>query len=172
MGAKIGPATDAAWPPRSYRRRSSTTSIRRETTMKQLLLTGAAVAAAAALLAGQAADGSPSHAARLHTLRVVGIDASDYQVDNAPAGESGGDTFGGSSNLYEHGKLVGHEVIACTETSIRGSQCGDTFLLRDGRIDTVGAFAFTRKPQDLAIAGGSGVYRNARGTATIIKTSE
>lgn len=140
--------------------------------MKQILLSVTVAAAAAALLAVQAAGGSPAHAQRAQTLRLVGIDASDYQVDNPPAGESAGDTYGGSSNLFEHGKLVGHEVIACTETSIRGSQCGDTFILRDGRIDTVGAFAFTRAPQDLAIAGGSGAYRGARGTATIVKTSE
>jgi hypothetical protein len=140
--------------------------------MKQALLLGAVATSVAAVLAVQVAHGDPTAPHRAQTLRLVGIDASDYQIDNAPAGESAGDTYGGSSNLYERGKLVGHEVIACTETSIRGSQCGDTFMLRNGRIDTVGAFAFTRAPQQLAVAGGSGAYSNVRGSATIMKTSE
>ena len=140
--------------------------------MNHILIAGVASAASAALLVSQVASGNPSNAQRVQTVRLVGIDASDYQVDNPPTGESGGDTYGGSSNLYEHGKLVGHEVLACTETSVRGTQCGDTFILKNGRIDTVGAFAFTRAPQVLSVAGGSGAYRDVRGTATIAKTSE
>jgi hypothetical protein len=112
------------------------------------------------------------------TLRLFLRDTQQAALDLGPQGTGPGDQFIYSGDLFDHagGVKVGHTAGQCTTFSGNASAAGDvfctaTFVLDRGQITTQGLFdsaALFGRGQTLpwAIAGGTGIYHNARGDGT------
>ena len=126
-----------------------------------------AVAATAALFGLVAASASPKTSPREErTVRLVVGDG--YFVDNNSSGQSGGDLFGSSGQLRHRGQKVGKYSSACTLAPPVGAQCQSTLIWRHrGGIQLAGNFRLQAVENRLAIVGGTGEFRRARGVATI-----
>ncbi|MGW5660113.1 allene oxide cyclase barrel-like domain-containing protein [Streptomyces sp. NPDC003758] len=92
-------------------------------------------------------------------------------VDVNPSGPSQGDEFVISGELLNQGATVGTYGEVCTLTRVRpvdhfDLQCVASFTLAQGQITVQGRFSVTPAGSgevDLAIAGGTGLYRTAGG---------
>ena len=126
-----------------------------------------AVAAVAALFGLVAANASPKSSHREErTVRLVVGDG--YFVDNNSSGQSGGDLFGSSGELHHREHKVGKYSSACTLSPPVGAQCQSTLIWRHrGGIQLAGNFRLQAVENRLAIVGGTGKFRRARGVATI-----
>jgi allene oxide cyclase len=108
--------------------------------------------------------------AALAMLAVVAVSSalatSDTVVDNAPTGDSVGDTLGFGNAIYDASNTtkVGSDGGQCVRTVPGTSwECMWTTSLKDGQITVEGPFLDTGD-STLAITGGTGAYRNASGT--------
>ena len=133
-------------------------------------LFGAALAALAmlAVVAVSSALATPSHHGNGHglTIHVVEHATSDTVVDNAPAGDSVGDTLGFGNTIYDASNttVVGSDGGQCVRTVPGVSwECMWTTSLKNGQITVEGPF-LDAGDSTLAITGGTGAYRNASGT--------
>jgi hypothetical protein len=113
------------------------------------------------------ASASPSGMHR--QVVIVRLVASDgYSVDNDPSGQSGGDLFGAAGELRHHGQEVGRFASACTLVPPVGGQCQVTLGLRDqGGVQIAGNVRPQNTHNRIAVVGGTGKFRKARGDATI-----
>jgi hypothetical protein len=68
-------------------------------------------------------------------------------------------------------KAIGTARFICTFTARRMRICTATFNLPKGELVATGTVRF-RQFYDLAIVGGTGLYDDARGTLTIIRTTK
>jgi hypothetical protein len=96
------------------------------------------------------------------------------RVDNGPRGRSPGDQeiiFDKLFNRRITPKPIGSARFLCTFTTGRTRTCIATFDLPKGEIVATGTVRY-RQFYDLAITGGTGLYDNARGTLTIIRTTD
>jgi hypothetical protein len=66
---------------------------------------------------------------------------------------------------------IGRAEIVCTFTFGRARTCRATYFLAKGKI-VVGGSISNRDIYELAILGGTGLYNNARGTFTAIRTAK
>jgi hypothetical protein len=92
-------------------------------------------------------------------------------IDAPPAGqENPGDTILFTEDLRTPGgRLVGHDQARCTLMFRQESFCEASAVLRGrGQIVVEGVFAFTRPRPVLAVVGGTGEFRNARGQVFIL----
>ena len=64
---------------------------------------------------------------------------------------------------------IGRAEMVCTFTFGRARTCTATYVLAQGKI-TVGGSISNRDIYELAIMGGTGLYNNARGSFTAIRT--
>ena len=133
-------------------------------------LFGAALAALAmlAVVAVSSALATPSHHGDGHglTIHVIEHATSDTVVDNAPAGDSVGDTLGFGNSVYDasDATVVGSDGGQCVRTVPGTSwECIWTTSLKNGQITVEGPF-LDAGDSTLAITGGTGAYRKARGT--------
>jgi hypothetical protein len=127
----------------------------------------ALAAIAAALLSWAGASASPS---RVHRQVVIVrlVATNGYSVDNDPSGQSGGDLFGSAGELRHHGQKVGRFSSACTLAPPVGGQCQATLSLRgQGGVQIAGNVRFQGTHNRVAIVGGTGKFRTARGEATL-----
>jgi hypothetical protein len=96
----------------------------------------------------------------------------DFQdLDVPPVGqENPGDTFLFTEDLFTPGgRLVGHDQARCTLMFRQEAFCEASAVLRGrGQIVVEGVFAFTRPRPVLAVVGGTGEFRNARGQVFIL----
>jgi hypothetical protein len=133
----------------------------------------------AALLAGVTA---PAVYASLNSSAATGpefIRISDRQfgytrVDNGPPGRSPGDQeiiFDKLFNRKITSRPIGSGRFLCTFTTGATRTCIATFDLPKGEVVATGTVRY-RQFYDLAITGGTGLYDNARGTLTIIRTTD
>jgi hypothetical protein len=127
----------------------------------------AAAATTAALLGWVGASASPTSDHRqVVTVRLVATDG--YSVDNDPSGASGGDLFGAAGELRRHGRKVGRFASACTLVPPVGGQCQVTLGLRhQGGVQLAGNIRPQGTHNRVAVAGGTGKFRSARGDATV-----
>ena len=110
------------------------------------------------------------------TFTVVAPDAEQKQIDLGRRGPSLGDLFVFSGPLQNRsGAQVGRIDGQCTTTSAPGPSAeqrqlcivNTTFENRNGaEIDTQGVGRVEAEDVVLAVTGGTGFYRNARGQAT------
>ena len=133
-------------------------------------LFGAALAALAmlAVVAVSSALATPSHHGNGHglTIHVVEHATSDTVVDNAPAGDSVGDTLGFGNSIYDASDttVAGSDGGQCVRTVPGTSwECMWTTSLKNGQITVEGPF-LDAGDSTVAITGGTGAYRNASGT--------
>jgi hypothetical protein len=140
--------------------------------MKSILI-GAALVTGATLAIVAAAIAAPSgSAAGMTTLTFVGKATSFTHVDNPPKNVFGqGDyvvyTGVGTS---PQGERLGTGTGQCTQQSKTGAKkvimfCTSTFSLAAGQIILVGAVVDEAKRNVVAVIGGTGSYRGARGQA-------
>ena len=129
----------------------------------------------AALLAGIAVYGSlKSNAATGPAfIRITDRQFTYTRIDVGPPGASPGDQeiiFDKLFNKKITAKAIGSGRFACTFTARRTRICTATFNLPKGELVATGTVRF-REFYDLAIVGGTGLYNDARGTLTVIRTT-
>jgi hypothetical protein len=133
---------------------------------RALLISTLALAALAAIPSLAGATGRTSQ-----TIRFA-LAFHDVQVDVGAKGPSLGDEqilF--DSILDASGKKVGHDAGVCTFTSLAPpeAECHITFFLPRGQI----AIQLLNTPPShklVAVVGGTGAYRGARGQAVIVES--
>jgi hypothetical protein len=108
-----------------------------------------------------------------HVTRLVLIARFVEQtfIDAPPTGQDNpGDTILFTEDLRTPGgRLVGHDQVRCTLMFRQESFCEASAVLRGrGQIVAEGVFAFTRPRPVLAVVGGTGQFRNARGQVFIL----
>jgi hypothetical protein len=126
-----------------------------------------------ALLSWAGASASPESGHRqVLTMRLVATNG--YFVDNDPSGPSGGDLFGSAAELRRHGHKIGRASSACTLVPPVGGQCQVTLIRRrGGRIQLAGNVRFPATARNrIAIVGGTGKFRRARGVAVLDALNE
>ena len=130
-------------------------------------LTGVGILLVAALVvAATGAASGHGHHGKGKTIRVVERATTDTTVDNAPAGDSIGDLLAFGNKLFDHRnqKQVGTDQGSCVRTVVgQAYECSWTNSLAKGQIVVQGPF-LDAGDSVLAITGGTGAYRNARGT--------
>jgi allene oxide cyclase len=130
------------------------------------MLVVVAIAATAALLAAVTAVGSGSKSSPGKTLTVVEHATTDATTDTGAAGDSAGDVLTFSNDVFnaKDTTKVGTDQGSCIRTVPGESyECAFTTLLPGGHITVEGPF-YDKANSTLAITGGTGRYRNARGT--------
>jgi allene oxide cyclase-like protein len=134
--------------------------------MKRLLKVAVPAAATAAVLAAMVAWASPSHHGGGKTVTVIEHATTDATTDTGAAGDSAGDVLTFANEVFNAGdtKKVGTDQGYCIRAVAGASyECNWTTLLPGGQITVEGPF-YDTKDSTLAITGGTGRYRNARGT--------
>jgi allene oxide cyclase len=132
--------------------------------MKRLLAL-CALAAAAVLAVAVSASGSGSPSRFTLTEHAT----TDATTDTGAAGDSAGDVLTFANAIYDakDAKQVGSDQGYCVRVIAGKSyECAWTNSLHGGQIVVSGPF-FDAKDSTLAITGGTGVYRSARGTMSL-----
>ena len=130
--------------------------------MKRLLVLAAALAAAAAIVTAATATGQGTSAGST-TIRVSAKSTSFNQV-----GQGIGSVITLTDDLFQNGKKVGTDVVACVVTGPGNvQQCYATDTLPKGEISSMGPSDPAQTRFTVGITGGTGAYRDARGTIDI-----
>jgi hypothetical protein len=136
------------------------------------LLIGAALLAGVGLAAYGGLDSQAATGPEF--IRISDRQFAYSRVDNGPRGRSPGDQeiiFDKLFNRRITPKPIGSARFLCTFTTGRTRTCIATFDLPKGEVVATGTVRY-RQFYDLAITGGTGLYDNARGTLTIIRTTD
>ena len=136
------------------------------------LLIGAVLLAGVGLVAYGGLDSQAATGPEF--IRISDRQFSYSRVDNGPRGRSPGDQeiiFDKLFNRRITPKPIGTARFLCTFTTGRTRTCIATFDLPKGEVVATGTVRY-RQFYDLAITGGTGLYDNARGTLTIIRTTD
>jgi Allene oxide cyclase len=136
--------------------------------MKRLLSMVVAVAAIIVLAIAVAASGkrSATPAKGDRVITVIEHATTDTTTDTGAAGDSAGDVLTFANNVFDaaDARKVGTDQGYCIRAVAGVSyQCTWTTSLAGGQIVVAGPF-YDAKDSNLAITGGTGRYRNARGT--------
>ena len=132
------------------------------------LFTLLSLAALAALTAVVAAWASPAHHGRGSsgkTITVIEHATTDATTDTGAAGDSAGDVLTFANAVFDASdtRKVGSDQGYCIRVAPGTSyECNWTTFLRSDQITVEGPF-YDAKPSKLAITGGTGRYRRARG---------
>ena len=117
----------------------------------------------------------------IEIIRVTEIIVQEAGIDLGEPGDSLGDQFVFSGDLFRAGEKVGIDGGVCTLVRLVSmvsatSQCVATAELPKGQITVQGLLTFTEEtegePSLLAITGGTGKYREAQGELKVVQTSE
>jgi allene oxide cyclase len=132
------------------------------------LLTLLPVAALAALTIGVAAWASPAHHGRASSGKIITVvehATTDTTTDTGAAGDSAGDVLTFANAVFDATDIrkVGSDQGYCIRVVPATSyECNWTTFLPAGQITVEGPF-YDAKDSKLAITGGTGRYRRARG---------
>ena len=136
------------------------------------LLIGAALLAGVGLAAYGSLDSQAATGPEF--IRISDRQFAYSRVDNGARGRSPGDQeiiFDKLFNRRITPKPIGSARFLCTITTGRTRTCIATFDLPKGEVVATGTVRY-RQFYDLAITGGTGLYDNARGTLTVIRTTD
>jgi hypothetical protein len=132
------------------------------------IIAAAAIAAAvgATSVAVGAGGGGRTAAATVTTIHVIEHAVTDQTTDVGPAGDSAGDELTFHNKVFDakdHG-VVGSDQGHCIRVDAVGGsyECLYTTSLPGGQITVEGPF-YDKRSSVLAITGGTGRYRTARG---------
>jgi hypothetical protein len=134
----------------------------------RILAIAAALAAVGALVGWKSAAGTGPA-----TIRIVDRQFSYTRVDVGRHGRSPGDYEVITTLLYNKKitkKPIGSGRQICTFTIGLNRTCIATIKLPHGQLVASGGLVY-RQLYSLAIIGGTGLYDNARGTLTVIRTT-
>src|SRR5436309_1604381 len=133
---------------------------------------GIAVLGALALAVGLSAgawgkgQGKGQQKAKGHSLTVIEHATTDATTDTGSPGDSAGDVLTFANDVFDaaDARKVGTDQGYCIRV-VRGSsyECNWTTFLPGGQLTVEGPF-YDAKDSTLAITGGTGRYRRARGT--------
>jgi len=134
--------------------------------------------AAATVLTFTWITGAPAGSATGRVVRVYEHDTQQTAVDLGDKGESAGDLFIYSGDVFNHkgGKNLGRAAGQCLTVSAGSAHaesiCSVHVTLAGGKITGEGLFntadVFGGKLVTFPITGGTGVYQNARGRGTVV----
>jgi hypothetical protein len=107
------------------------------------------------------------------TIRITNREISRVRVDSGTPGRGPGDVEIIRHNLFNKRLTptpIGHSDYVCTFITAGTRNCSATFFLPRGRLVAGGSI---RYPEfyELAVLGGTRLYDNARGTLTVIRTT-
>ena len=114
-------------------------------------------------------------------IRVTEMIVQEAEIDLGEPGESLGDQFVTSSDLFRAGEKVGVDGVVCTLVRLEPrvsatAQCVATAEFRKGQITVQGLLTFSEEtegePFRLAITGGTGKYKEAHGELKVVEVSE
>ena len=129
-----------------------------------IIVTGAV---AVVLLAAYMAQASSSHRRATTTVHVIEHATTDLTIDTGPTGDSSGDLLTFANDVFDETNTdkVGRDQGDCTRINVTdGSwECRWITFLKGGAITVEGPF-FDAKDSVLAITGGRGTYKDARGS--------
>jgi hypothetical protein len=134
----------------------------------RLLAIVAALAAAGALIGWTSAAGTGPA-----TIRVIDRQFGYTRVDIGRHGLSPGDSEVITARIFNKKvstKPLGNGRFICTFTNGLNRTCIVTVSLPRGQLVATGAVRY-RQFYELAVVGGTGLYDNARGTLTVIRTT-
>jgi len=124
------------------------------------------IALSAAVLAVTASGSTGASPLNAVTLHLVEHPVNEHVVDLPPKGDSQGDLFPFSNRLFDASNThqVGRDQGNCIRTNTGSGewQCSWTNKLANGTITVEGPF-YDTNDSVLAIIGGTGQYRDARG---------
>lgn len=130
-----------------------------------------AVSLITAVVGGCGADTSETENQTRNQVEVLELKVENDQyaaLDLDRAGVNVGDMDVYSGNAIRDGRKVGHGGGSCQITHIDGAnitmQCLLTMKLEHGSVTMQSLWVRGASPLDMAITGGTGAYRNARGT--------
>ena len=130
------------------------------------LLVIAMVVAASGAASGSGGHGRGHEQGKGKTIRVVERATTDTSVDLGATGDSIGDLLAFGNELFDRGnqRKVGTDQGSCVRTVPgKAYECTWTNRLAKGQITVQGPF-LDAGDSVLAITGGTGAYRKARGT--------
>jgi allene oxide cyclase len=137
--------------------------------MRRILFAGSVAALVLVVAGGLSAVGSAGLTGPMR-FTVVERPLSDAVTDTGPAGDSAGDLLTFANKLYDdtNTDVVGKDQGSCIRIDpAKGKwQCSYTSFLEGGQITVEGAFYDTRDSL-FAVTGGTGQYRNVRGTQAL-----
>jgi hypothetical protein len=163
---------------------ASAASFPKERTMRiKLSIAGlvAVVLAVGAVTLAPAATTNGSSNGGEEVIELFAEEVDSEEIDLAPDGESLGDRFVFTDDLFEEkdGEKVGFDVVECTLVRLDDPgavQCLATFWLDDrGQITVQGLVTFDGEDSGtfvLPITGGSGEFQNAGGELEVEEVSE
>lgn len=130
-----------------------------------------AAAAASLAYAGDSSDEGES----TRTIHLVAKAVEETELDLGKEGFNQGDQFVFADDLYEDGKRVGEDGGSCQLVRLASAeatfQCLVTLSLEKGQITVQGLFTAAGdddpSPFVVAITGGTGAYRAARGEVKV-----
>jgi type II secretory pathway pseudopilin PulG len=142
----------------------------------------ALVLAVASVTLASASGSSATQTSDKKSTQVIHLVARTVQEASLDLGEPGdslGDQFIFSEDLFRDGKKVGHDGGVCTLVRLvprvsATTQCVVTASLPKGQITVQGLPTFTDGPASflLAITGGTGAYKTAHGQVKVVEVSE
>jgi hypothetical protein len=142
------------------------------------MLTIAAGVAAPALVYGLASSAATGPAGARITgpaeIRITSRETKRTRVDVGRDGKRTGDTEIIRYNLFNRrikSKPIGFAEYVCTFTTSQSRACTVTVFLPRGRLMAGGSIRYPEL-YELAVLGGTRLYDNARGTLTVIRTTE
>lgn len=120
------------------------------------------------------------------TIKAIERFTSDHFVDNAPEGESAGDSFVATADIFKNkggkaGAKLGTGVVSCVIIEVNPDagrfiiQCHATWSLEDGTLEFSALINEAAPPPhtfDIAVIGGTGDFRKARGDGKATENSE
>ena len=136
--------------------------------MTRLLTVIAAISVGLLVTAGTA--GASKDRTKTKKFNAYAVVDSATNVDNAPAGDSQGDIITFTQALYTDStktKQIGTDEVYCVRTIVDTSRvCTGIIHIKGGELMVTGRESLER--HSLAITGGTGKWRNARGEIVLV----
>lgn len=165
----LGPVPGAPGRPRPLRRVRCGKKARAKAALMRLVTVSLITAAIGGCGADRSEAETEAEAGDQIEVLELAVENDQYAApDLDPAGMSVGDMYVYSGNAIRDGRKVGRGGGSCQVTHIEGEnitrQCLLTMELEHGSVTMQSVWVGGASPLDMAVTGGTGAYRNARGT--------
>ena len=136
------------------------------------------VAASMSLAAANSSDTQSWEGRGVKIIRLVATPTEVTQLDLGKEGQSQGDQIVFADDLFRNGRKVGEDGVVCSLIRVEPSSavynCAGTLSLPSGQITFQGLTVLPpgSEPFVVAITGGTGAYRTARGEMEVQVVSQ